>query len=1037
MLNCTYAERHGAIRGVPPGRSRALFRRGLALGQFLLSLCIILAASGTNARDAAKNIKANIALHRAAYQSGSVDNDHTGHLATDGSPATYWESEPNRGCWIAIDLHDECSVDHITLKWGEVYAVEYHLQISSDGLHPKDWKDVYASTNGRGGIERIAIGTASARHVRLMISAISAKDRGCVLSEFEVYGVNNADPPDPADFSPRADGSLVLSGGNWKLQNSMFVKASPANIAQAGFDDSNWIPAVVPGTVLGSYVAIGAVPDPWYGDQMSQISEDFFSRHDFWYRSQFVLPADKAGKRIWLDFDGINWKAEVFLNGKPIGSIDGAFIRGHFDITSTVKTGGTNCLAVLIHRVANPGPSPKKVTHKKLGSPTVNGDVLGSDSPTFVASAGWNWLPIIRGRNIGIWNEVRVETTGDVELIDPWVSTQIPPGKTNRADLTVQTELRNDTSQQQRGKIIGKLDHFVFEKEVTLAPGETKAVKLDPSDCPELSLANPRLWWPNGYGEQPLYKLHLEFESAGNISDRKDITFGIRTISYATNSAGTNRVLTLFVNGKRILCRGGNWGMDDGMLNCDAAGYDTRVRLHHDANLTMIRNWVGMVGRDAFYDACDRYGLLIWDDFWLANPGDGPNPNDNAMFTANARDKIRRVRGHPSLALYCGRNEGMPPRELDAALREAVAELDGTRHYISHSAAGTVSGFGPYDDQDPQWYFANRGQTFHSELGIVAVPPVESLRAMMPAESLWPINDMWAVHDYQASRMPLYTKRIDRRYGPAAGIEDYCRKAQMINMESAKAIYECLQAKQGGGTLVWMTQPAWPSLICQLYDYYFEPTAAYFGAKKGCEPLHVLWDSHTDTIKAANDTINDQDGLTVEGRAYDLEGNEVWHKSVPLNLPATSVKNCFAFEPPFGGTKVYFLKLKMLRGGKILSDNFYWSSGKDGSCRDLDKLPRLNLPVTVESCRIKDNIQATVTLKNPSAGVALMIRLKVASSVSGERILPVFYEDNYFSLLPGESRTVALEFANPTPAKKPLELAVEGWNILPQQLPIP
>ena len=253
-------------------------------------------------------------------------------------------------------------------------------------------------------------------------------------------------------------------------------------------------------------------------------------------------------------------------------------------------------------------------------------------------------------------------------------------------------------------------------------------------------MPNPRLWWPNGYGDQPLYTLKLRFETGGKVSDSKSFTFGIRKISYVITNAidSTNPMLTLYVNGRRVLIRGGNWGMAEGKLNCDAAGYDLRVRLHHDANLNMIRNWVGMVGDEAFYDDCDRYGILIWDDFWLANPVDGPNPTDDEMFMANARDKIRRVRSHSSLALYCGRNEGLPPPELDLAMRSATRELDGTRYYIPHSAAGAVTGYGPYDDRNPEWYFANRGKTLHSELGIVAVPSVESMRAMMSATNLGP-----------------------------------------------------------------------------------------------------------------------------------------------------------------------------------------------------------------------------------------------------------------------------------------------------------
>jgi hypothetical protein len=977
----------------------------------------------------------NRAHNRAAYQSDSADDDHTAHLATDGSAETYWESGTNQGSWIAVDLGEECPFSRITLRWGKFFAMAYRIQISDDGLHPENWKDIYTTTAGKGGVENIPIHPETARHVRLVAITYSAVGRGCELSEFEIYGHRISKSDSPLPFATRADGSIILSGGNWKLQNAMFVDAAPTNIAQAGFDDNNWIPVVVPGTVLGSYLAIGAIPDPWYGDQMSQISEEFFSRNDFWYRCHFVIPATDADKHIWLNFDGINWKAETFLNGAAIGQIDGAFIRGHFDISSAAKLGATNYLAVLIRHAANPGPGAKKVTHKKLGSRTVNGDVLGYDSPSFLASAGWNWLPIIRGRDLGIGNDVRVETAGNVELIDPWVVSDLPLPDTRRADLTVKTELRNDSTEPEHGELIGKIGDITFQQEETLEPGQNKFVTLDKSNCPELFISNPRLWWPNGYGPQPLYTLNLRFEHDGKISDSKKVTFGLRKISYViTNAVGsTNPMLTIYVNGKRILIRGGNWGMAEGMLNCDASGYDLRVRLHHDANLNMIRNWVGMVGDEAFYDACDRYGILIWDDFWLANPGDGPNPTDDAMFLANARDKIRRLRGHPSLVLYCGRNEGMPPKGLATALPAAVNELDGTRHYIPHSAAGTVTGYGPYDDRSPEWYFANCGKTLHSELGIVAVPSVESMREMMPAKDLWPISDMWAVHDYQTPRSDGYTKRIAQRYGEPTGIEDYCRKAQMVNMETAKAMFECLQAKQGGGVLIWMTQSAWPSLICQLYDYYFEPTAAYFGAQKGAEPLPIFWDSNANIIKVANDTINDETDLTADAWGYNLEGKEMWHKSTQLTVPTASVKDCFTLERPADKSAVFFLKLELRRKGQILSDNFYWNS-QGGSCADLNKLPQVTLPVTATKSGDGQTGRLTIHVSNPTRSVALMIRLKVIRAKSGKRVLPIFYEDNYFSLLPGESRTVSAEFATTNLAGEQPKLAVEGWNIVPLEI---
>ena len=821
-----------------------------------------------------------------------------------------------------------------------------------------------------------------------------------------------------------------LSNCQWKLRNALNVNDAPAAIAQAGYDDRDWIPAQVPGTVLGSYVADGKFPDPWFGDNMDQIPDEMFSGNDFWYRCSFVIPPETARKHLWLNFDGINWKAEVFLNGSAIGRIDGAFIRGHFDVTQVAKTGATNDVAVLIRHCENWKPGPKKVLHKTLGGRTSNGDVLGADSPAFLASAGWNWLPIVRGRNIGIWNKVRLETSGDVEIVDHWVISDLP--NPDQADLTVKTELHNVTTVSQHGRLVGRIGDISFSQEVTLGPNESKSVTIDKSVCPGLSISHPRLWWPNGYGGQPLYKLSLSFEIDRKVSDSKSLSFGIRKITYET----AGKALKIYVNGCRILIRGGNWGMAEGLLRCDASGYDTLVRLHRDANLNMIRNWVGMVGDDAFYDACDRYGILVWDDFWLANPLDGPVPLDNKMFLANVDDKIRRVRSHTSLALYCGRNEGNPPAELDAGMRAALKSLDDTRYYLPSSADGVVTGRGPYANQDADWYFKNRGKTLHSELGIVAIPALESMREMMPEKDLWPINAMWAVHDYQTGRSQLNTKRIAQRYGEPADIGDYCRKAQMVNLETAKAMMECAQANQGGGILIWMTQAAWPSLICQLYDYYFEPTAAFFGVKSGSEPVHVFWDSNADVIKAANNTPKDLKELTAEAAVYSLDGIVLWRKSIPLDMPESSVRDCFPITRPTDSSPVFFVKLSLRQGEKRLSDNFYWSCAKGGTCAALNQLPPVKLEATAVEKRKDGVCRFSVTTRNLSQAVALAIRLKVQRAKSGKRVLPVFYEDNYYSLLPGEDRTVVLEFNEKELDGEAPKILAEGWNIPLQEVTI-
>jgi hypothetical protein len=971
----------------------------------------------------------NVARNRAVYQSSSADDDHTGHLVTDGSLLTYWKCGAGGEQWISVDMGKSVSLDRLTIHWGQTYAPSYRIEISEENERPQHWTLAHSATQCTGGVEELPLTSIRARHLRLVGDASAGQFS---IYELQAWSIQTAAPgqhakkPIPVQTAT-AHGTELNTG--WHLQCAIFTKSDAQQIASAAYSGADWIPAMVPGTVLASYLAESAVPDPHYGNQVAQISDGFFTRNDFWYRNHFAIASDCKGRRLWLVLEGINWKAEVYFNGRKLGQIDGAFIRSRFEITEFALCGEVNCVAVLIRQVAHPG----EVEHKKLGQHFHNGGVLGLDSPTFLSSIGWNWVPTIPGRNTGIWNHVRFETSGDVTLLDPWVTSELPSGDHKVAELTARVELRNLSSRLTSCVLHLEMDGKSFRQPLDLQPNEIRSVSLDKNAWAQLAVEGPRLWWPNGYGEPALYDMNFRVECARSTSAEKTVTFGIRKLEYKTDGG----ILHILVNGHRILCRGGNWGMDDALLMCDKQGYDLRVRMHRDANLNMIRNWIGMVGRNEFYDACDRYGILIWDDFWLANPADGPEPEDHAMFMRNAEDKVRRVRSHASLALYCGRNEGMPPADLDESMHKATEQLDGTRYYIPASDRGLVTGHGPYENKDPEWYFANRGTTFHSEQGIVCVPPVESMRAMMPAENLWPICDMWAVHDYQDGRSPLYTARIEQRYGRPEGIEDYCRKAQMVNLESAKAMFECLQSSQGAGLLVWMSQAAWPALICQLYDYYFEQTGAFFGAKTACEPLHILWDQATNVVKVANNTLVAQSGLRAEARVYDLQGREQWHQSADLSVPSATAQTCFPLSIadlsiPKKISGAFFVRLLLLQEKKVLSRNFYWSSTEQGNCKDLTSLEEVSLSVATRIEQAGAEHLITVKVSNPNSGVALAIRLMLVHSQSKQRVLPAFYDDNYFSLLPQEERLISIRLpANVLGSEAP-RLSVSGWNIRPE-----
>ena len=967
------------------------------------------------------NSQNNLARYRVVTHSSSFDANHCGHLIVDGSLDTYWESYYRKKQHsLTIDLGSEHVLDDVKIHWGSNYATVYVLSLSSQ-LN-SDKQEIYKTRDGNGDTFSIDCKGLKARYVYLEATAVKDPIRGCVVNEIEVFGEGEKRFL-PSETTTLDADHLSLDGKNWRVQNTLFLDDTPEEISCIGFNDAAWIPASVPGTVLGDYYNFGALPDPLYGDNMHQISDAFFSGNDFWYRTSVNFPAEISKQRVFLNFSGINWKSEVYFNGRYVGRIDGAFLRGEVEISDFIDFSRPNVIAVLVHHNDHWVSSTHKVIRKYLGARTTNGDVLGLDSPTCLASAGWNWLPIIKGRNNGIWNHVCIRTAGDVSVKDPWISGKLPLPDTTKAELTLHTELENHSTSIKKGKLVVTFDKLSLEYPVRLLPNETKTIVLDKSNFNALNIDNPKLWWPNGYGEARLYKATFSFMENGKISDSRTINFGIRQLDYKVE----DNVLFVYCNGYRILLRGGNWGLPEAMMRMDSAAYDVRVRLQEKANFNVIRNWLGMTNHQEFYEACDRHGILIFDDFWLANPADGPNPGDHDMFIQNAKDKIKWVRKHPSLALYCGRNEGLPLLDLDTAMRHAIQKLDGTRHYIPHSAAGTVSGFGPYDVRHPRWYFENRGKTFHTELGIIAIPEVETFRKMMPEEYVWPINDMWAIHDYQQGRSEKFTQMLNARYGESTSIEAYCSKAQLQNYETSKAMMECLQSNQGGGMLLWMSQSAWPSLICQLYDYYLDYTASYFGAKKGASPILAFWDQYKNEIRVANNTLAPLRDVHLNATVHNAKGDEIWSKTEKGDLDLGTVKTFLLFEP-LAASEVQYLTLELKKQGQLLIRNFYWLDNKDGNCLDLNELPVANVEMKVTHLNEKGVYKVAVSLLNTSNHIALLNRIKVKDKTTGECILPVFFDDDYVSLLPNEERTIHLSIESQYLENKQAELHLVGWN---------
>lgn len=935
---------------------------------------------------------------------------------------------------------------------------------------------------------------------------------------------------------------LLNSEGNlavWRVKAQAEV-TDPSLIMSVRYNTEGWVKATVPGTVFGSYVSEGLEPDPNFGDNAYTIDKSKYDRN-FWYRTEFLSPKVETGEKVWLNFEGVNRKGEIFFNGTRLGLLDGFMHRGNFDVTDLLSKEGKNVLAVLVHWVGTPVPNYA--------------------SPTYVSCAGWDWMPYVPGLLSGITDDVYLTKTREVSMIDPWIRSKVP--SRDEATLSLQLELRNNTAVDQKGILKGVIrpGNIEFSEEMEIEAGKQRDFLLDNTKLKQLVVRNPALWWPNGYGEPNLYTCELTYSVGGKVSDRQLLTFGIREYGYEM----VDGILHLKINGEPVYLKGGNWGMSEYMLRCRGEEYDLKVKLHQEMNFNMIRNWIGSVTDDEFYQACDKYGIMVWDDFWLNSNSN--LPDDVFAFNMNAVEKIKRLRNHACIAVWCGDNEGYPLPPLNKWLEEDVNVYDGgDRAYHANSHSDGLSGSGPWMNSHPNWYFTKapygyganitRGWGLRTEIGTAVFTTFESFKKFIPEKNWWPRNEMWNKHFFGNSGgnagPDKYFSTVEYNYGKAKGIEDFCRKAQLVNVEVNKAMYEGFQHHiwdDASGILTWMGQSAYPSLVWQTYDYYYDLTGAYWGIKKACEPVHIQWSYADNSVKVINTTLQDLQGLKATARVYNLDGKEMgrYTQNVTLNAAANKDSYCFhlnfttdnlafgkkafassvskdagepgaaidasdgsrwASEPrddewiyvdlgepaevatialnweaahaksykllisddaahwkeiysnedckggleeikikpvrtryvkmqgvkcatmwgyslyefelygkkkkPTDLSPVHFIKLELNdANGNLLSDNFYWRSNKPGDYKALNTLSKAKLNVISQLVNRTDHGDKKVikaTIKNVGSSVAFAVHVQAVRSSDGERILPALMNDNYFTLLKGESKDIEIEF---------------------------
>lgn len=942
------------------------------------------------------------------------------------------------------------------------------------------------------------------------------------------------------------------AGIHWKLKAQEEIGNDSVKIYSEQYNDKDWVSAVVPGTVFTAYVQAGLEKDPNWADNIYKVDQSKYNKN-FWYRTEFETNiAD--GQSLWLNFEGINRKGEVFLNGTRLGLLDGFMHRGKFDISSLVKKAGKNVLAVLVHW-------PKK-------------PIANHASPTYISSDGWDWMPSVPGLLQGITDDVYLTITGPVSFNDAWVRTDLP--SRSQGLVSVNVDLSNHTNKEQQGWVTGTIQpgNIQFSQQLTLKPGQVWNKTFNSTQFKELAIADPLLWWPNGYGQPNLYDLELKYTIDGKTSDVKKVRFGIKKYSYDT----TNGVFHMSINGERIFAKGGNWGMSEYMLRCRGEEYDLKVKLHREMNYNIIRNWIGSVTDEEFYDACDKYGIMVWDDFWLNSH---PNlPDDVMAFNLNAVEKIRRLRNHPSIAVWCGDNEGYPLPPLNGWLRENIRTFDaGDRWYQPNSHSDGLTGSGPWTNAHPGWYFTkypggfggDPGWGFRTEIGTAVFTTFESFKKFMPDSSYWPRNPMWDKHFFGPSASnggpDRYFKTITSSYGQPTGIEDFCRKAQLLNIETNKALYEGWQHhmwNDASGVMTWMSQSAYPSFVWQTYDYYYDLNGAYWGVKKACEPLHIQWSYADNSVKVSNTTLERYDDLKATAIVYNLDGSIAsrYGKQANVLVHANNISDCFSldfsaenkletvgamvssaskdamnetalidknigtrwssnyndnewvyvdlgqvkeigsvvlnwesafaksfrlqvsndarnwqdiystndgnggmelieFKPVsaryvkmqglkratewgyslfefevFGPSKrssdlspVHFIKLMLHnKEGKLLSENFYWRSGRSADYTALNKLPRAKLSTSSRIINKDGRSVIQARISNTGKSVAFAIHVQAIRTSDGERILPALMNDNYFTLMKGETKEVEISFDPGILKGSNYKLLVEAYN---------
>ena len=865
--------------------------------------------------------------------------------------------------------------------------------------------------------------------------------RSAVLLLAEALGASVAFAAGPF---PERDTVRVRDG--WRMGQDKALGVSGKKVSSVGYDTAGWLPATVPGTVLSTLVANGRLPDPYWSDNnrrkrgkipdLNDVDRDFYTA---WFRTEFELPSSYRGKTVWIRPEGINYRGEIWLNGRLAAVTAGMFSRLPVNVTDFVKPGGKNVIAVKVFPVDFPGDTRQKNWGAANGEWRNGGDGDIGRNVTMLMSIGWDFSfsDGIRDRNTGIWRDITFFATGRMRLDAPFVRTKFPKGSHDAAELEAEVTVDNLAGRADAMQLV------VFEVEgtpirerrrVRVRRGESAVVRF------KAKIDKPRLWWPRNKGPQNLYAATFTAYDDGKkgpsktAGDRVRLRFGVREVT--SDRSGRGGARQFFANGRRIFVRGTNW-IPEAMLKADDRRMEAEVRLLAESGVNLVRLWGGgIVESDYFYQLCDEYGLMVWQEFWMT--GDTLHPVDRALYLSNVQQAVERIRSHASIAHYVCSNESTET----PGTRELVLSLDDTHAYMMQSECDGVHDGSPYKVVNPMRYYddtaSDRGSRicgFNPEYGTCALPDAEYLRTFMPEEKLWPMDreawkyregggfdDMTTVHDAMVGA-----------YGKSKSIDEYCRKSEAVDAMNHRALWEAwnrASATRGAtGLLFWYANTPVPKIGSHAWDHSLGLTSAFFAQKSALAPLHAQYDYLDNTVSVMNDTVGAHE-VEVTAEVYDFGTKLLSTKTVKASASAETCTDLFKLELPANLTPVHFIRLALKEDGREVDSTVYWRStsaysgkkGMDGPAtagfETMDALPKTTLDVKVA----KSGTGAAFTITNTGDRLAFLARLALRDR-AGRQVKPSFFSDNWVILMPGESRVIAAEYP-----QEAVSWEVRPWN---------